>query len=80
MTRTHDQSALDELLTTADVAGRLGVPPRTLEQWRYLGRGPAYIKVGNKSVRYRQSDIDAFLDAHRIDPAVLVGGAPRATT
>jgi len=69
MTRTHDQSALDELLTTADVAGRLGVPPRTLEQWRYLGRGPAYIKVGNKSVRYRQSDIDAFLDDHRVVPA-----------
>lgn len=72
MTRMRDLTALDELLTTGDVAGRLGVPPRTLEQWRYLGRGPAYVRVG-AHVRYRAADVGQWLDEHRVVPA---GGGP----
>jgi len=67
-----------DLMTEQEAGGYIGKPPRTLAQWRYLKKGPAYIKVGDKSVRYRQADLDAFLDAHRIDPAVLVGGPPGA--
>ncbi len=76
MTRMRDLSALDELLTTADVAGRLGCPPRTLEQWRYLGRGPAYVRVG-AHVRYRAADVSAWLHEHRVVP-VGAGGGPDA--
>lgn len=43
------------------------VPDRTLRQWRYLGVGPAYVKVG-RHVRYRRSDLDAFIAEHRVNP------------
>ena len=34
----------------------------TLEIWRVQGVGPRYIKVG-RFVRYRQSDLDAWLES-----------------
>lgn len=54
-----------ELLTIEQVAGRLGVPKQTLATWRYLGRGPAFIKLGPKSVRYAAADVDAWLESQR---------------
>lgn len=43
-------------------AAYLGLSPRTLECWRLTGAGPVYIKVGRR-VRYRRSDLEAWLDA-----------------
>ena len=44
-----------------EVADYIGKPKRTLEQWRYLGVGPKFVKVG-RDVRYRWSDVEAWLD------------------
>jgi excisionase family DNA binding protein len=59
------QTVPSPLLTIAEVAELLGVSERTLETWRYRGRGPAFIRVGKKVVRYRLSDVEAFLEANR---------------
>lgn len=48
-----------ELLTQAALAKRWKVSPRTLERWRWLGRGPQYMKVGGQ-VRYRIADVAAY--------------------
>ena len=48
-----------ELLTQAALARRWKVSPRTLERWRWLGRGPQYMKVGGQ-VRYRLPDVEAY--------------------
>lgn len=34
----------------------------TLRSWRHKGRGPKFIKVGGTLVRYRLSDVEAFLN------------------
>ena len=52
----------DELLTTMDLSDETKIPARTFDQWRYLGRGPKFLKVGGH-VRYRRSDVDAWLAA-----------------
>lgn len=52
----------DELLTAAELAAEHKIPEATLAQWRYLGRGPRYLKLGGH-VRYRRSDVDAWLAA-----------------
>lgn len=54
------------LLTPEQVSGYLGVPLGTLANWRYQGRGPAYLRVG-RHVRYRTQDVTAWIDqlAHR---------------
>lgn len=39
---------------------------RTMQRWRLEGAGPSFIKLG-RLVRYRQSDLDDFIQGHRID-------------
>ena len=39
-----------------------------LAQWRHKGVGPAYYKIGRKVI-YRGTDLNAWLDANRIDPS-----------
>jgi hypothetical protein len=45
-----------------DLAERWLISPRTLEQWRWQGRGPRYLKIGGRVV-YRLCDIEAFESA-----------------
>lgn len=53
-------------LTNDQAAEYLGITPRTLEVWRCTGRyGIPFIKVG-RLVRYRQTDLDAFLDRRTV--------------
>jgi excisionase family DNA binding protein len=59
---------VERLLSTEEVAEVLGRPPRTLRQWRYLGEGPKYLKVG-ATVRYRAHDVEAWLKAQEQEPA-----------
>ncbi len=40
----------------------IGIPEKTLANWRSQGKGPKYLKVG-RHVRYRMPDLDAWLDA-----------------
>ncbi len=60
------------LLRDPQAAERLGVQPQTLMNARCTGQGAyadlPYFKVG-RTVRYSESDIDAFLERHRIERA-----------
>jgi len=42
-----------------DLAARWNLSPRTLEQWRWRGVGPRYLKLGGRVI-YRLSDVEAF--------------------
>ena len=46
-----DRTAASEVrhLTQAQLAQRLGVSQRTLEGWRYRGKGPAYLRLEGPS-------------------------------
>jgi predicted DNA-binding transcriptional regulator AlpA len=49
------------LINEAQAAERLALSIHTMRRWRVLGRGPVFLKVGGKAVRYRESDLEAFL-------------------
>lgn len=51
------------LATTDEVADHIRKPPATLKQWRYLGKGPKYLKLAGGDVRYRWEDVEEWLDA-----------------
>ena len=51
-------------LTQDELARRWLLSPRTLEKWRQLRIGPAYIKIGGR-VRYLRADVEAFELARR---------------
>ncbi|HEU0162620.1 MAG TPA: helix-turn-helix domain-containing protein [Rhizomicrobium sp.] len=48
------------VLTTTEAADLMGISPRTLEDWRWKGIGPAFFKLGPRLVRYRLADVEAF--------------------
>jgi hypothetical protein len=62
----------EEHLTQAEVARRWRLSPRTLERWRWQGRGPQYLKVGG-AVLYRAADVAAF-EASRLHRPGHAGG------
>ncbi len=51
-------------LNQIDLARRWRVSPRTLERWRWLKQGPAYLKVGNHVV-YRVEDVQEYENMRR---------------
>lgn len=53
-------------LTEKQVEEQYGLRVRTLQNWRSLGEGPQYIKVGKRLVRYRVEDLDRFMESHRV--------------
>jgi hypothetical protein len=58
----RDEAAMDRkpLVGPAPVAEYLDVPEKTLTQWRYLGKGPRWSKVG-RHVRYAWADVERWL-------------------
>lgn len=60
-------TTVPKLLNNSETAERIGVQPNTLEIWRSKGKGPRFIKLDPHSlrspIRYRESDIEAWLEA-----------------
>ena len=51
------------LLSAEDVARITGLSVETLAQWRSQRRGIPFVKMSRNCVRYRQQDLDAWLEA-----------------
>ena len=68
---SQTQIPSDGLLVEREAAALLRKPERTLRQWRYLGRGPSYVRIGN-SIRYRRSDLEAYIANQRVDPQRVI--------
>lgn len=57
----------DPLLTRREAAARIGATARWLELQAWKGSGPPYFKIGGRT-RYRQSELDQWLEAQRVEP------------
>lgn len=59
-------AALDAMLkpmnTTKDVAA-CGIPEGTLAYWRFIGKGPRFVKIG-RMVMYPKEEVVACFRAH----------------
>jgi len=57
--------ATEQLITPAQAAQLLGVKEGTLSVWRSTGRYDIpYVKIGRR-VKYRPSDLDAYINNHK---------------
>ena len=59
----------DQWVSTAEAARRLGITPRTLYRFIDEGQLPGY-KFG-RVLRLRASEIEAFIEASRVQPGDL---------
>jgi predicted DNA-binding transcriptional regulator AlpA len=69
-TTTPGHAPPDSLLTEAQAAAVLNIAPATLVAWRATKRAvrPAHCRIGG-AVRYRRSDIEAFIEASIVQEA-----------
>ena len=51
---------MNKLLTEEQVADQLSITTNTLRKWRWLGKGPTFIKIG-AAVRYEADAIAIFI-------------------
>ena len=58
-----------KVLSTAEAAAIIGKDKRTLDNWRSMGRGPAYVRLNQRSVGYLRADVVEYVRKHRIEPA-----------
>jgi predicted DNA-binding transcriptional regulator AlpA len=67
------------MVTPTELATELGIPVKTLAEWRSRAIGPAYVKVG-RHVRYRREAIDEWeaQQTRQPDPASLPAWMIRA--
>lgn len=64
MTTVNDTTPLAgrKVLTNDQTADMLGISRRTLPVWRSKFRGPKWVKYDNKLVRYRETDVIAWIE------------------
>ena len=55
------QSKSPMLLTETEAATILGFSVRTLQKWRIQGGGPRFVQVSARCIRYRQDDLDGWI-------------------
>lgn len=50
------------LLTETEAAQYLSLTKRALQAWRCQGRGPRFVKVSARAIRYRLSDLETWVE------------------
>jgi len=56
---------LSALLSEEEAAPFVGTEPKTLANWRTMGKGPKFIRVGRK-VKYHPDDVAEWVAARRV--------------
>lgn len=61
MTTNSELTSPRDLMDERVLSDMLGVSVRTVQAWRVKGGGPTFIKINNRLVRYRQSEVEEWL-------------------
>jgi excisionase family DNA binding protein len=61
----------ESTLTPLKAAKYLGISEASLRLWRSEGKGPRHFRAGEKLVRYRRADLDAWIEARLSAPTTL---------
>lgn len=63
MIEHSDNAIVPYVMDEKDAAVFIGVSQKTLQTWRSRRMGPPYIRIARKCIRYRETDLKAFVDA-----------------
>lgn len=58
----HPETA-EKIMTEAEAANFLGMTPRFLQSRRYKQNGPRYIRISDRCIKYRLTDLLAWLNS-----------------
>jgi len=57
-----------KLVKEDDAAKMLGLAVQTLRNWRHLGKGPNYVRLGERSIRYPEDELKTWTQKRFIRP------------
>jgi len=60
-----EKDYLDRLITETEAAEFLNFSISTLRNWRVTGLGPDFIKISQRTVRYRRRELNAWSERLR---------------
>jgi predicted DNA-binding transcriptional regulator AlpA len=63
-------AAPGRLLSPKQASEFLAVPESTLAHWRSERRGPVYVKLEDRLIRYRTSDLEKYIGARIVEPVL----------
>ena len=69
------QPVPDRLVDETEAADILTVKKQTMSVWRLRGCGPRFVKIG-KCVRYRLSDLHAYIDCRTVSNTAQADALP----
>ncbi len=55
--RDNEIDGFESLLNERQAAKLLSVSPRALQKWRSNGRGPLFVRISARCIRYRPRDL-----------------------
>lgn len=56
-----------EYISECELAGRIGIAAHTLANWRFLGKGFPYFRIG-RTIRYRRKDVSLYIKQRKVNP------------
>ncbi len=58
---------LEKMMTAKEVSNYLRISEAALYAYRCSGTGPNYIRLNDRLVRYRKSDVDKWLATNKVE-------------
>lgn len=55
---------LGDLIATKEAARILGVTVGTMADWRWRGKGPQYVRLGERCIRYSKKALRDYIEAN----------------
>lgn len=59
----QDPDYLCRMIDEKEAALYIGYTVRALQNWRLRGGGPKFVKVSARSIRYRRSDLNMWIES-----------------
>lgn len=66
---TRPDGTPDELLTIEQAMELLTISRSGLSNWRRQRQGPRWYRLSHREIRYRRSDLEAWIEACEVKPA-----------
>lgn len=73
VSRLLEHAHYPPIVTEREAARMISMSVDWLRERRYAGEAPAYLRIGNKAIRYERDELLAFMRNHRVEnerPAV----------
>lgn len=77
---TTTESGIPVMLSDKQVEAELGLPPGALKRDRSLGQGLPFVRLTDRRIRYKASDIAAYIAANTVTPELKRQAAQKDST